>query len=310
MDFSLNCSPGEQKHFLIPVPDADAIEAVIVQGAFPGKTLVVTAGVHGCEYVGIQAVQEILQELRPQELFGRVLLVPLVNAAGFYAGTDLVPADRNNLNRCFPGSARGGVTQRMAYALEQVLYKEADFLLDLHGGGSGESMTPLVFFPVGAGKKIEREARRAASCLSLSYRVPSVAKNGLYSYAAQQQIPSLLVERGGGGTWHSDEVAACKQNIYELMGFLGIGPASPITSPSVELEQVCYEEAPEDGFWYCYKTPDSPCRRGELLGKLVDRYGKTIDYRANFDGVVLYFTHSLGVQKGGALIAYGKPYHV
>ena len=83
MDFSLNCSPGEQKHFLIPVPDADAIEAVIVQGAFPGKTLVVTAGVHGCEYVGIQAVQEILQELRPQELFGRVLLVPLVNAAGF-----------------------------------------------------------------------------------------------------------------------------------------------------------------------------------------------------------------------------------
>ena len=166
MDFSSQLFPWGTETFLIPVPRRGCYRSGDCTGGFPRKTLVVTAGVHGCEYVGIQAVQEILQELRPQELFGRVLLVPLVNAAGFYAGTDLVPADRNNLNRCFPGSAQGGVTQRMAYALEQVLYKEADFLLDLHGGGSGESMTPLVFFPVGAGKKIRKRGRRAASCLS------------------------------------------------------------------------------------------------------------------------------------------------
>ncbi len=83
MDFSLNCSPGEQKHFLIPVPDADAIEAVIVQGAFPGKTLVVTAGVHGCEYVGIQAVQKSFKNSGPRNFSAAFCSFPLLTQRDF-----------------------------------------------------------------------------------------------------------------------------------------------------------------------------------------------------------------------------------
>ena len=40
--------PGERKNVPLPVPDAPSLNALCLCGAAPGKTLVVTAGVHGC----------------------------------------------------------------------------------------------------------------------------------------------------------------------------------------------------------------------------------------------------------------------
>ena len=96
-------TPGRHP-FSIPVKGGQPIEGVRLVGNQPGKTLVVTAGVHGDEYVGIQAVRELLAQLSPGELSGRVIFVPVVNAGGFFAGTYRVPEDGENLNRCFPGS--------------------------------------------------------------------------------------------------------------------------------------------------------------------------------------------------------------
>lgn len=300
--------PGEKKEIMIPVPKADGIPAFFVRGINQGKLLVVTAGVHGCEYVGIQAVRELIQEICTQELSGSILFIPLVNAEGFYEGAkQIVPEDGENLNRCFPGSEKGSISSRMAYTLEEFLVDSADFLLDLHGGDVNESMTPLVFFPVGAGEEIERKTRAATDFLSVDYRVQSRADNGLYSYAAQCKVPALLVERGGGGTWDTGEVLACKRNVYEILDYLGIRPMEEKAVPPREIAEVRYEEAGTRGFWYCYKTPGSVVKEGEVLGELTDVYGNTIKrYQAEYDGVILYLTHALGVKPGDPLIAYGR----
>ncbi|MFQ7108282.1 MAG: succinylglutamate desuccinylase/aspartoacylase family protein [Neglectibacter timonensis] len=96
-------APGSYA-FTIPVEGGKPIQGVRVVGNSSGKTLVVTAGVHGDEYVGIQAVRELLSQLSPQELSGQVLFVPVVNTSGFFSGTYRVPEDGENLNRCFPGA--------------------------------------------------------------------------------------------------------------------------------------------------------------------------------------------------------------
>ena len=202
-------APGEKRQVKLPVPGSEPLEAWLLCGTHPGKTLVVTAGVHGCEYVGILALQKLVETLDCAALCGQVILLPLVNPKGFFAGVkQLNPADGKNLNREFPGREDGTETQRMAWAIENILYPEADFLLDLHGGDWNEELTPLVFFPCGAGQTVEQETRRAAQALSVSMRVCSTARNGLYSWAAQKGIPALLLERGGNGRWASEEVEA------------------------------------------------------------------------------------------------------
>ena len=44
--------PGEKRRIPIPVGEGLSLETVCFCGRRPGRTLVVTSGVHGCEYVG------------------------------------------------------------------------------------------------------------------------------------------------------------------------------------------------------------------------------------------------------------------
>lgn len=298
----------EKQSFVIRVSDELSIQGIQICGEKEGKTLALTAGVHGCEYVGIQAIKELMQEIDPQELCGNLILIPLINEAGFYAGAkQIVPQDGQNLNRCFPGDRNKSIAYQMAKALEEQLYPKIDFLMDLHGGDIQESMVPLVFFPVEAPEEVKAVSEEAAKRLSLSYRVRSTSKNGLYSYAVQCGIPALLVERGGAGRWNREEVSACKENVLEMMDFLGIRAYQEKGNPSCEIVQAVYEEAQHNGFWYCMKTAGQEIRQGELLGRIEDVKGRILqECRSQLDGVVLYHTHVLGVQKQDPLIAYGR----
>ena len=140
--------PGERKNVPLPVPDAPSLNALCLCGAAPGKTLVVTAGVHGCEYVGIQALRRLAADLDPARLSGNVILLPLANPSAFYAGAkQVVPEDGINLNRAFPGNAKGSLSARLAAALENALYPVADFLADLHGGIITKCFTRWYSFP-------------------------------------------------------------------------------------------------------------------------------------------------------------------
>ena len=44
------------------------MEGICICGKNQGKTLVITAGVHGCEYVGIEAAKRMAEFLEPMEL--------------------------------------------------------------------------------------------------------------------------------------------------------------------------------------------------------------------------------------------------
>ena len=300
-------APGEKRQVKLPVPGSELLEAWLLCGTHPGKTLVVTAGVHGCEYVGILALQKLAKTLDCAALCGQVILLPLVNPKGFFAGVkQLNPADGKNLNREFPGREDGTETQRMAWAIENILYPEADFLLDLHGGDWNEELTPLVFFPCGAGQTVEQETRRAAQALSVSMRVCSTARNGLYSWAAQKGIPALLLERGGNGRWASEEVEADCEDVIRLMNYLGIIEEDFGTIHQAEIAKAVYEESPAEGYWFPEVCAGQEVPKDTLLGRWKSTDGtQSREIRAKFAGRVLYETTALGVRKNDPLIAYG-----
>ena len=302
---------GVKQTLPLPVTSPYSVEMTVICGSRPGKTLVVTAGVHGCEYVGIETLNRLKRELEPAALSGRVILLPLVNPEGFYQGSkQTIPADGKNLNRMFPGKPDGTFSSQLARVLEETLYPEADFLMDLHGGDVNEALTPLVLFPASVPESLSAAASAAAESLSVPYRVASTSQNGLYSWAAQCGIPALLVERGDRGLWSEKEVAACRENVYELMRHLGILNAASVSPclQQAEIRRAVYEEAPADGFWYpAVSAAGQKLKQGALLGTLRDSYGNEIArYTAQFEGVVLYYTLSLGVKSGDPLIAYGK----
>lgn len=291
----------------LKVTDEYSMPMYGIRGEEEGKTLVITAGVHGCEYVGVQTARKLWKSLDPKQMKGQVIILPLVNQYGFYEGAkQIVPEDGENLNRVFPGKLDGTLTQKIAYVIEKEIYPHADFLIDLHGGDCNEAMEPLVFFPIAAQSFVNDISREAASYLPVTYRVCSTAKNGLYSYATQKGIPALLLEIGGEGKWHKEEVAHCEKCIYDLMKYLNILKDKVFKKEQKEITQAIYEEAEVNGFWYPMIKPGQSVSRGDVLGEICDLEGNTLkQYIAQLEGEILYHTTALGIKKGDPLIAYG-----
>jgi predicted deacylase len=87
--------------------------ALVVRGARPGPTLCLTAGIHGDELNGFEVAYRTYTGLAPEALSGTLVALPAVNAFGFRTGSRYLP-DRRDLNRSFPGSARGSIASRLA----------------------------------------------------------------------------------------------------------------------------------------------------------------------------------------------------
>ena len=153
---------------------------------------------------------------------------------------------------------------------------------------------------------MERETRRAAQALSVSMRVCSTTRNGLYSWAAQKGIPALLLERGGNGRWTSEEVDADREDVLRLMNHLGIRKGEFDAVLQTEIAKAVYEEAPADGYWFPEVCAGQEVLKDELLGRWKSSDGtQSCEVRARFAGRVLYETTALGVRRNDPLVAYG-----
>lgn len=140
---------GSKLRTMLPVPGTEIeIPLTIINGAFDGPTLFVTAGIHGGEYPGIAAAMELGRSLDPQEIHGSLIMLHPVNIQGFWARREfIVPEDGKNLNRVFPGNPDGTLSEKTAGLISSSFFPMADFYVDLHSGDIHESLHPYVYYP-------------------------------------------------------------------------------------------------------------------------------------------------------------------
>jgi predicted deacylase len=84
------------------------LPVVVVRGRKPGPHLFVSAAIHGDEINGVEIIRRLLHTVSNRRLNGALIAVPIVNVYGFMAQSRYLP-DRRDLNRSFPGSARGSL---------------------------------------------------------------------------------------------------------------------------------------------------------------------------------------------------------
>ena len=97
----------------------------------------VTAGVHGDEGPwGAWAIRKLLEQTSIDELVGTLRIVPNSNPLAMEADARNAPLDVLDLNRVFPGDAKGSHTERLAAVLVEQAVTGTDVVIDLHGGGS------------------------------------------------------------------------------------------------------------------------------------------------------------------------------
>ena len=99
-----------------------------------GPTALVLGGVHGDEPEGQVAALNLARELQPEQVSGRVVVIPCLSPEASRAYTRLWPSGAN-LNRSFPGSPTGPPDEQLAHYLSAELFPRADIVVDIHSGG-------------------------------------------------------------------------------------------------------------------------------------------------------------------------------
>ena len=106
-----------------------------------GPTALVLGGVHGDEPAGQVAPLNLARELQPEQVSGRVILIPTLSPEASRAYTRLWPSGAN-LNRSFPGSPTGPPDQQLAHYVSTVLMPRADVVVDIHSAGKTSMCLP------------------------------------------------------------------------------------------------------------------------------------------------------------------------
>lgn len=304
--------PGERAEGSLSLADGKfQLPAVIIRGKKPGKTVLITGGIHAGEYVGIQAAIELAEGLKAEEIAGTVILIKVVNVPAFENRTgSLGFTDGKNLNRVFPGRAKGTEMEQLAWALTQEVFPKADYYIDLHSGDDYEQLTPYVYYAGAAADTVVEMSRNMAKQTDVPYMVRSaVAAGGAYNYAASIGIPGILLERGGMGGWSLEEVTATRRDVLNVLRYLGVcqEPGEYRKYYPLEVRDVTYQAASFQGCWYPLKAVGELIKEGEVLGYVRDYEGNILETSlAQYDGVLLFQTGSLQVVEDGPMIAYGR----
>ena len=280
---------------------------VLLCGQRPGPTVLISAGIHNAEYVGIQAAIELSNELDVRELRGNVILLPLANRSGFENRTmSRVFEDGKNLNRVFPGDREGSEADRLAHMLFEVFIKNVDAYIDLHCGDGYEALVPYCYYLGDA--PAEETARRMAECVNVKYVVRSRCRTGgAYNLASVHGIPSVLIERGQLSLFSREEIEADKEDVRNILRCLGVLDGEAVRYPKTQLWEY-NDDAPCSGCWYPEKQPGDAFRRREKLGEIRDYFGNVLFTKcAPQDGVLLYQTASLNIIENGPMVSYGVP---
>lgn len=302
--------PGEKASGYVHIVGADfGIPVTIICGKYEGENLLICGGLHNAEYVGIQAAMEIADRIDPDQVYGNIMIIRVLNRTGFEHRTmSVVYEDGKNLNRVFPGCAGGTLGDRIAYTMESVFFSKADYFIDLHCGDGFEALESFVYCQGNAPEHVVKKSREMGEMAHCDYlTVSSSGSGGAYNYAGSIGIPGILLERGCNSTWCQDQVDEDVHDVMNIMCGIGIldGVAHRHHVP-IPVTPMSYLDAPVSGCWYPTRNSGETFKKGECLGTIRDYFGKEL-YRceADYDGIMMYETISLCIQKGTPMVAYG-----
>jgi uncharacterized protein len=203
------------------------VPLAIMHGARPGKTLYLQAVSDGDELNGLAVIREVLRRVRLESLTGSIVAIPVLNLPAFYARQAYNPIDGQKLNRCFPGSATGTGSERIAHLVLETAVMKADLCLDLHQGGV-KPMIDEVRVRVARNHPEHGACLELARVFGLGYILDQEGPPGqLARVAPDRGIPTVDPELGGCHGWDAASIAKGVRGVMNVLYRYGFLPGSP-----------------------------------------------------------------------------------
>ena len=281
-----------------------------IRGLGDGPRLVVSGGMHGSEYAGVEAAIRLYHEVDPAAISGTLEVCMIYNLPAFQKNLGfVVPQDGKNPGATFPGSLTGTYGEVMAYHMTQSVLSQADAYVELHGGDIPEALTPFALAPVTGDAEVDARSR----AMAIAYNLPIVvsrdtsdpakpARSG-FATAALRGTPAILVESGQQGILKMSEVETHMVGLRNILVHLGMVSGQIVNSVkrSFSSEHLATKSDLE-GMWYPAIAIGDTIQEGQVAGWIRDYFGNDMaEVKAPFTGFVSVVRTSPAVSAGNVL---------
>lgn len=267
----LTVEPGQTLRGVFPVDLGAAtidFPIALVNGTEADPVVLITAGMDGLEYAGIEAALRLIDGLDATQLAGRVMICPILDPLSFEAQKSQNPLDGLFLKNVFPGDLDGKPTQRLAHFIYQNFLIHADAWISLHVNNVDEEASPFVWTCQGDDAQINAQnnvlLRTTGAGIALS-KEP-------YTWEPVQHIltaSTALIVSQAGRSYQADEAATefhlhTIQNVLHGMDMLAQETPTP---PQVFLhtEKLLAETT---GLWYPRVEAGAEVNSGQVIGEV------------------------------------------
>ena len=305
----IEVAPGEQAQVDLPIADLSirvpiAMPVHIINGRREGPTLFVSAAIHGDEINGVEIIRRIMKLSTLGSLRGTLIAVPIVNVPGFLNLSRYLP-DRRDLNRSFPGSARGSLASRLAGLFLDQVVSNSTHGIDLHTGALHRENFPQIRVDMN-----DRAALRMACAFGVPLVLNAEYRDGSLRDAANTlSVPVIVYEAGEALRFDESAIRSGVKGVTRVMQELGMlrsrARGSTRRDPLL-LHSSRWIRAPSSGVVRANQPIGAYIKQGQILGVLSDPLGEEdTEIRSPVDGVIVGRTNLPLTHEGDALFHIG-----
>jgi predicted deacylase len=244
-----------------------------------GPTALVIGGVHGDEPEGQIAALNLARSTRPEDVPGRLIVVPCASPEASRAYTRLWPSGAN-LNRSFPGSPHGPADAQLADFFSRVLFPRVHIVIDMHSGGRSGLCPPWseMHWVDDAEQRRQMVGGMLAWNTDFHFVYIDIAGGGLLVGEAERQGKVVVsTELGGGGHVTAATHRVSQGGLANVLRHFGVlagetqtraqlGLAPPTILRATELDN--YLLAPESGLWETFVDLGDRVEPGQPVGQI------------------------------------------
>jgi predicted deacylase len=195
------------------------------------------------------------------------------------------PVDGENPARAFPGSATGSYTERMVHLAWEHVLKDADFIVDVHGGDIEEELVDYSQINLNGDPTHDAAAEALALALDMPFFVrraapaePVRANGTICQIASGVGIPAALAEAGSHGELDEPSVMVHVKGLRNVLRHLKMITGTPTIDHErpMLLHRFTGIAAPVDGFWYPTVKKGDVITKGQAVGEMRDFFGNPL----------------------------------
>ncbi len=276
------------------------IPVEVIRGAKEGPVLFLSGAIHGDEINGVEIIRRVIKKIDQSQLKGTVLAVPVVNIFGFNSRSRYLP-DRRDLNRSFPGNAKGSLAAQMARKFMHEIVRKSTHGIDFHTGAIHRYNIPQIRTSID-----DPVTKAMAKAFHPEVIVNSKLRDGSLREAARKIDTKILLFEGGEALRFDEPVIKSGvRGTLSVMRHLKMLPPKNLKTQRrvpIIVEGSHWIRSPKGGSVRSIKSPGDFVEEGDVLALVLDLFGKIeIEVHSPVTGYIIGQTKLPLVNRGDAL---------